>query len=318
MREIVVTEFMDEAAVQDLRRDFAVHYDQGLADRPDELAGLLADCRGLVVRNRTQVRAALLDAAPQLLVVGRLGVGLDNIDLEACRARGVEVCPATGANDEAVAEYVVAAALVLLRGAWFATEAVRAGSWPREAASAGREVAGKRMGLVGLGRTAREVARRARTLGMEVAAFDPHLPPDDAAWRGVASVDLATLAARSDVLSLHVPLTPETRHLASAGLIARMRTGAVLVNAARGGVVDEAALAAALREGRLAGAALDVFEVEPLTAEAGAVFAGVPNLILTPHVAGVTAESNVRVSAATAANVRRVLRERPGDSAPAG
>jgi (S)-sulfolactate dehydrogenase len=153
---------------------------------------------------------------------------------------------------------------------------------------------------------------------MTVAAFDPHLPADDPASAGVERLDLPDLAGTADVVSLHVPLTSETRRLVSAGLIARMRPGAVVINAARGGVIDEAALAAALKEGRLAGAALDVFETEPLTAEAGAVFAGVPNLILTPHIAGVTAESNVRVSAVTAGNVRRVLNRRASETSRAG
>lgn len=317
MAEIVITEFMDEAAVAGLRRDFDVRYDPALVDRPGELLAELGDCRGLIVRNRTQVRGFMLDVAPRLEVVGRLGVGLDNIDLEACRSRGIEVCPASGANDLSVAEYVITAALVLLRGAWFATDAVRAGAWPREALI-GRELAGKRMGLIGLGRIAREVATRARALGMEVAAFDPHLPAADSAWASVERIDLPDLAATADVLSLHVPLTPETRHLVSGGLIARMRPGAILINAARGGVVDEPALAAALREGRLAGAALDVFETEPLAAGSGAVFAGAPNLILTPHIAGVTAESNVRVSAVTAENVRRVLGRRAPVPSPGG
>ncbi|HET6468758.1 MAG TPA: NAD(P)-dependent oxidoreductase, partial [Geminicoccaceae bacterium] len=165
----------------------------------------------------------------------------------------------------------------------------------------------KVMGLVGFGSIAREVARRAQALGMEVAAFDPYVPADHPAWQGTSCLDLPALLGAADVLSLHVPLTPETRHLIGAAALERMRDGAVLVNAARGGVVDEPALAAALRAGRLGGAALDVFEQEPLTRDAARIFAGIPNLILTPHIAGVTWESNVRVSAVTAANVRRAL-----------
>jgi (S)-sulfolactate dehydrogenase len=306
MPDIVVSEFMDETAVAGLARDFAVACDPTLADRPDALLPLLRDARALIVRNRTQVRGGLLAAAPRLLVVGRLGVGLDNIDTEACRARGIEVFPATGANDVAVAEYVIAAALLLLRGAWFASTAMLAGGWPRNALI-GRELAGKVLGLVGFGSIAREVAMRARALGMETLAFDPYVPADHPAWQGTRRLDLDALLAAADVVSLHVPLTPETRHLIDAAALARMRADAVLINAARGGVVDEPALAAALRSGRLGGAALDVFETEPLTAAAGRVFADVPNLILTPHIAGVTRESNVRVSAVTAANVRRIL-----------
>ncbi len=178
----------------------------------------------------------------------------------------------------------------------------------------GRETGGKRLGLVGFGAIARETARRAAALDMVVSAHDPFLAPDDPAWNPptgpVGNRDLATLIAESDVLSLHVPLTEGTRGLIDAAAIARMPKGAVLINAARGGVVDEAAVVAALQSGHLGGAALDVFETEPLDAQAGAAFAGAPNLILTPHIAGVTQESNVRVSAVTARAVRRHLTER--------
>lgn len=310
--KVVIAEFMDEAAVAAELGGFATLYDPALVDRPEDLRAALADADALVVRNRTQVNAALLAAAPDLKVVGRLGVGLDNIDLEACRARGVTVYPATGANDVAVAEYVIGTAMLLLRGAYGASAAVAAGTWPRNALM-GREIAGKRLGLVGFGAIARETARRALALGMQVAAHDPFLPADDPAWRPdgapVARVDREALIAGSDVLSLHVPLTPETRGMIDAQAIARMPAGAVLINAARGEVVDGAAVAAALRAGHLGGAALDVFPQEPLDAAAGALFRDVPNLVLTPHIAGVTRESNVRVSRVTAQAVRRHLSE---------
>jgi (S)-sulfolactate dehydrogenase len=303
--DIVISEFMDEAAVRDLApRD--VLYDPALADRPEDLRAAVADARALIVRNRTEVREVLLEAAPRLRVVGRLGVGLDNIDVRACAARGVTVCPATGANDVSVAEYVIAAALILLRGAYFASPEVAAGAWPRNRLI-GREIAGKRLGLVGFGGIARETAKRAAALGMNVAAYDPYVPGDSPAFAGASRLDLDALLGSADVLSLHVPLTPETRHMIDAGALARMKPDAVLVNAARGGVVDEPALAAALRAGRLAGAALDVFETEPLGADRGALFAGLANVILTPHVAGVTVESNVRVSRVTVENVLRHL-----------
>lgn len=307
MAEIVIAELMDEAAVAGLRAARAVLYDPRLVDRPAELRAALARARALIVRNRTRVDEELLAAAPGLVVVGRLGVGLDNIDLAACRARGVAVCPATGANDVAVAEYVIAAMLILLRGAFAATPRVLEGGWPREA-SIGREAMGRRLGLVGFGRIAREVAARARALGMAIAAFDPLLPEGDAAWGGVERhATLEGLLGAAEVVSLHVPLTAATRGLLDARAIALMRPGAILINTARGPVVDAQAVAAALRAGRLAGAALDVFEEEPLSAGAAAVFAGCPNLILTPHVAGITVESNARVSAMVADAVRRVL-----------
>lgn len=306
MADIVISEFMDEDV---LRRAFAGRdflYDPTLVDRPAELAQAVAGARALVVRNRTQVRGALLEAATALKVVGRLGVGLDNIDLDACRARGIVVHPASGANDVSVAEYVVTAMLVLLRRAWFASPQVLAGKWPRMT-TIGREVAGRTLGLVGFGAIARETARRARALDMRVVAFDPLLKADDPAWSLATRRELDALLGESDVVSLHVPLTAATRRMLGAAAFARMPRGAIVINAARGGVLDEAALAAALASGHLGGAALDVFEREPLDVEAARVFEGVPNLILTPHIAGVTEESNVRVSEVTAAAVLRSL-----------
>lgn len=177
MPEIVITEFMDEAAIREILAGRDVLYDPQLVDRPDDLLAQIGDARALIVRNRTQVRGALLEAASKLEVVGRLGVGLDNIDVEACQARGIAVHPAIGANDLSVAEYVITAALVLLRRAWTATPEVVAGKWPRMT-TIGREISGKTLGLIGLGNIARETATRARALGMQVAAFDPLLAAD--------------------------------------------------------------------------------------------------------------------------------------------
>jgi len=306
MAEIVISEFMDEAAIRASFGGRDVLYDPKLVDDAPRLAAAVRDARALIVRNRTQVRGALLEAAPRLEVVGRLGVGLDNIDVAACEARGIAVYPATGANDLSVAEYVITAALMLLRRAWFATGRVAAGEWPRTELM-GRELAGKRLGLVGYGAIARVTARMARDLGMSVAAYDPLLPAEHAAWAHAIRQPLTELLKDSDVVSLHVPLTDATRNMIDARAIATMRRGAILVNAARGGVVDEAALCGSLRSGHLGGAALDVFAREPVDAAAGALFAGVPNLILTPHIAGVTEESNVRVSAVTAEAVARHL-----------
>lgn len=306
MQDIVISEFMDEAAIREGLAGFDVVYDPALVDRPDDLQRLVGDARALIVRNRTQVRGALLQAAAHLKVVGRLGVGLDNIDTAACEARNIAVHPASGANDLAVAEYVICTAMLLLRGAYRATHQMVAGAWPRNALI-GRETAGSILGLVGFGAIARRTAVLAKGLGMQVIAFDPYAQDAVFAAEGVTRCDLPSLLARADVVSLHVPLSAETRGLISAAAMAGMKPGGVLINAARGGVVDEAALAAALREGRLGGAALDVFDREPLTAEAAAVFADIPNLVLTPHIAGVTEESNTRVSFVTVENVRKVL-----------
>lgn len=306
MADIVISEFMDEAAVARLVARADTLYARDLVDRPDDLRAALAGARALIVRNRTKVDAALLDAAPKVTCVGRLGVGLDNIDLDACRKRGVTVHPATGANDDAVAEYVVAAAMILLRPAFLGSAAVAAGEWPRDRAI-GREIAGKRAGLIGFGRTARKTAARLAALGMELCAHDPMLKDTEIAAAGAKPTSFIDLLASSDLVTLHIPLTEVTRNLIDAKALAAMKRSAVLVNAARGGVLDEVALASALKAGSLAGAALDVFAREPLDATAASVFQGVPNLILTPHIAGVTTESNVRVSDLIATVILREL-----------
>jgi (S)-sulfolactate dehydrogenase len=309
MTDIVITEFMDEAAVATLAARYKVHHDPELFGKPEELARLVADIPALIVRNQTQVRGDVLAAAKNLEVVGRLGVGLDNIDMEACAARAIKVFPATGANSLSVVEYVIGTAMTLLRGAYFANAAMLAGEFPKTKLI-GREIAGKRMGLVGFGAIARDTARHARLLGMTVAAHDPYVAADDPAWQGVERLELAPLLATSDVISLHLPLTPATRGLIGEAALAAMKPDAVLINAARGGVMDEAALVTALKQGRLAGAALDVFEEEPLGVDGARLFAGTPNLILTPHIAGNTVESNGRVSGLVAERVMAALEER--------
>jgi (S)-sulfolactate dehydrogenase len=261
----------------------------------------------VIVRNRTQVDTALLDAAPALRVVGRLGVGLDNIDVAACRSRHIEVIPATGANALAVAEYVIGSAMLLLRGAYRASAEVAAGEWPRVRLSAGREIHGKCLGIVGFGGIGQLSAKLAHALGMRVVAHDPAFDPDAGVWaeHDVAPMTLDALLGCADVVSLHVPLLDSTRNLIDARRFALMKPTAILINTARGGTVDEAALAQALATGRLAGAALDVFTAEPLAA--GSPLADAPNLLLTPHVAGVTAESNERVSSLIADRVAACL-----------
>ena len=304
---VVIAEFMDECAVARLIAVHDVLHDAGLVDDTPRLLREAAGADALIVRNRTQVRGPLLAAMTRCKVVGRLGVGLDNIDVDACAARGIAVIPATGANALSVAEYVIAAAMLLLRGAYASTADVAGGRWPRAALSAGREIAGKTLGLVGFGSIGQRTAALAKAVGMRVVACDPALPVGHPAYAdaGVEPMSLDALVASADVVSLHVPLVDATRGLFDARRIAAMKRGAVLINSARGGIVDEAAVAAALKSGQLGGAALDVFAVEPLAA--AHPFAGCPNLLLTPHVAGVSAESNERVSFVIAEKVLEAL-----------
>jgi phosphoglycerate dehydrogenase-like enzyme len=267
------------------------------------LLSTVQDCAGLVVRNQTRVDRELLSRAPLLRVVGRLGAGLDNIDLPSLGERGVTVLHGGGLNARAVAEYVIGAALDLARGLSRCDREVRAGGWSR---SVGFELSRQVLGLVGLGRTGTATAQLGRALGMRVLAHDPYAPRAPA---GMHMVPLADLLRRSRIVSVHVPLTPETRGLIGERELACMPLGALLVNAARGGVVEEDALYRALAERRLGGAALDVRTIEPPAAKDR--FAGLDNVLLTPHLAGLSAEAQVRIARSVLADVRRVVGGRP-------
>ncbi len=306
---ILVTEFMDEAALEDFGSGFNLDYQPKLVDNRPSLLAQMAEIDAIIVRNRTQVDAGLLAAAPRLKAVGRLGVGLDNIDVQACQEKGIAVLPATGANAISVAEYVIGTALSLTRGAFTSNDEMIAGGWPRALLGNGGEIYGRKLGLLGFGTIAQEVAKRATALGMRILAYDPYLSADHAAWSGVENSSVDEVLRSSDVISLHVPLTNETRNMIGAVQFQAMKSNAVLINTARGGIVDEQALVSALKTKTIAGAALDVFEQEPLNEAAGAKFADCPNLVITPHIAGVTAEGNKRVSILTVANVKAALSE---------
>ncbi len=307
---IVITEFMDAPAVAQLAAKHEVLYAPTLQKDTSKLLVEAANCEAIIVRNLTQVRGDLLAAlasSGRCKVVGRLGVGLDNIDVPGCETQGMQVIPATGANALSVAEYVICSAMLLLRGAYASTSLVAQGQWPRAALSNGRETAGKTLGIIGYGSIGQLSAKLARGLGMHVVAYDAMLKNDAPvfAQTGVACVDLDTLITTSDVVTLHVPLVDGTRGLFNAARIASMKAGAVLINTSRGHIVDVAAVANALKAGSLGGAALDVFDVEPMAA--APEFEGCPNLILSPHVSGVSAESNTRVSNVIATKVLEAL-----------
>lgn len=308
---ILITELNWPRGISLLEAAGDVTYDKTIfKDRP-RLLTALADVDALIVRNQTQVNSELLAAAPNLKVVGRLGVGLDNLDLPALRARNVTVVTGGTANAISVAEYAMGAFLAMARRLVPADASTKAGGWDR-AAFTGFELYGKTLALVGLGDIGARVARRGAAFGMRVVAYDPLITAAhfNAAEHGVALLPLDEVLRQADFISLHVPLLPSTANLINAERLATMKPGAYLVNTSRGGIVDEAALAAALRAGKLAGAALDVRVNEP--PGANDPLAGAPNLLLTPHVAGITDEAQDRISMAVAEDVLRVLRgERP-------
>jgi (S)-sulfolactate dehydrogenase len=305
--KILISEFMDERAVAQLAAKHEVEYAPTLVDDMPALIRQAPLADALIVRNRTQVRGDLLAALTRCKVIGRLGVGLDNIDVSACEAKGMAVIPATGANALSVAEYVITASMMLLRGAFTSTAAVAGGQWPRNALGNGRETAGKVLGIIGFGSIGRTTARLAQGLGMRVIAFDAMLDADTPVFldTGVKYVGLQELILQADVVTLHVPLVDATRGLFDATCIASMKPGAILINTSRGHIVDLVAVAASLRSGHLGGAAIDVFDAEPLAASAA--LQDCPGLLLTPHISGVSAESNERVSFLIADKVLEAL-----------
>jgi D-3-phosphoglycerate dehydrogenase len=270
-----------------------------------ELARELADAAGLIVRSATRVNSELLEKAAALRVVGRAGVGVDNIDVEAATRRGVLVMNTPGGNAVSVAEHALALLLALARSVPQLAAATRAGRWEKSGAQ-GIEVRGKTLGLIGLGRVGGEVARRARAMEMRVVACDPFLSENAARDAGAELVTLDDLLARADFISLHTALSPATEKIINAAALGKMKRGARLINTARGELVDEAALAEALRSGQLAGAALDVFAVEP---PRDSPLLAMPNVIATPHVAGSTEEAQEEVGTLIAQQVRDFLVE---------
>jgi D-3-phosphoglycerate dehydrogenase len=316
MGTVVVSEWIDGAAEERLHAEHHVVSDAGLhADRP-RLLTALADADGWIVRNQTRVDLEAITVARALKVVGRVGVGLDTVDVGALHARDVILTWAPGTNAVSVAEYVMGAMLHHVRRYAAATEHIRGGGWDRQSFM-GHELYGATLGIVGLGDIGGRLARRARAFGMHVLASDPLVHPAVAAVQEheVELVDFDALLRRSDVISLHTPLLGTTRGLIGGEALSKMKATALLINTARGGLIDERALARALREGRLGGAVLDVRASEP--PEADDPLADCPHVTFTPHVAGVTLESNARASHHVVDEVLRVLRgERPRTAVP--
>lgn len=308
---ILITEWMP-VGVDRLAAFGPTRYDPALWRDRARLCELLGDCEALIVRNQTRVDAELLAHAPKLKVVGRLGVGLDNLDVNALRERHIAIVTGGHANAIAVAEYTLAAMLALARKLPLADRSTKGGGWDRAAFGAGGELYGKTLGLIGLGDIGARVAKRAAAFGMRVIAHDPLITPNHfaAAEFDVALLPMDRVLRESDFVSLHVPLLPTTVRLINAERLAEMKPTAILINTSRGEIVDEDALAQALREGRLGGAALDVRAHEP--PDRPDPLSAFDNVLLTPHVAGLTAESQTRVCNAVVEGVLGTLRsEKP-------
>ena len=301
-RRVLVSDPLSPRAVQMLRSAPGLLVEEVRGKKEEELLPLVATIDAWVVRGATKVTRRLLDAAPQLRWVARAGAGLDNIDTAAASERGIGVLNVPGANAVAVAELVFALLLGLFRKIPEADAAVRRGGFDK---IMGRELRGKTLAIVGLGKIGSAVARRARAFEMEVIGFDPVVSSADARAMGAEPVTFEDLFPRAEVLTLHAPMLPETRGMVGAAQIARMPRGSVLVNAARGALVDEAALVEALRSGALAGAALDVYVEEP---PKGSPLLAMPNVVLTPHIGASTVEAQEAVGE----EIVRMLLEKMG------
>lgn len=303
--KIVVADDLPAPALDLLRAEPGWMVDCRTGRTPAELAGDLQDADALLVRSATKVDARLLAAAPRLRIIARAGTGIDNVDVPAASARGILVVNAPGANSISVAEHTWALLLALARAVPSADRAMKERRWDKRR-FLGTELRGKTLGIVGLGRVGREVAERARAFGLRVIAHDPFIAADVAGARGVALLSLDELCEAADLITLHLPATPGTRHLFDDDRFARCRPGVRIVNTARGELVDQAALARAIDAGLVAGAALDVFESEPPRDWS---LIERPEVVATPHIAGSTGEARELVGVETAGVVRDFLRD---------
>lgn len=301
--KIFVADDVSESGLGPLRSSgFTVEKRPGLA--PPELCEALKDCEGLIVRSETKVTADLLDAASSLRVIGRAGVGVDNIDVPAATIRGVVVMNAPDGNTITTAEHTIAMLISLARSIPQASSSLKSGSWDRKK-FIGVELQGKTLGIVGLGRIGRVVALRARALGMLIVAYDPFIAPEQARDLEVELVPLDEVYERADFLTVHTPLTSETRGIVDREALSKMKKGARIINCARGGLIDEDALYEALTSGAIAGAALDVFSEEPPPADHKLLH--LDQVIVTPHLGASTREAQEGVAFTVAEQMRDFL-----------
>jgi D-3-phosphoglycerate dehydrogenase len=290
---IVVADRLGKAGLDMLRAMQGFEVLEVAGKGADALEQALGDAVALVVRSETKVTAGLIAKAPQLKVIARAGMGTDTIDVEEATRRTIPVLTAPGANSNSVAEYTFALLLALTRKIVPAAASLAAGKWERKSFE-GTELREKTLGLLGLGRIGTRVASIAKGFGMRVIGADPALTIEHAESLGIELLPTDAVIQRADVLSLHAKLTPATGHMLDERRLSLVKKGVLIVNTARGALIDDAALVKALRDGRVAGAALDVYETEPLPADSP--LRGAPNLLLTPHLAASTAEAQTRVA----------------------
>ena len=295
MKKVLITEFMEQDSVDKMSENFDVTYDTSLHENQAKLSSLIVNTDAVIVRNKTQLTEDLLSKADQLTFVGRLGVGLDNIDTDYCSNNGIFVQPATGMNADSVAEYVITCSLSLLKNIPIAHHGTSSGQWPRTSIES-RELGGKTLGILGFGVIGKKVSRLAQVFGAKVIAYDPFVTESEASKHNVSLVKQEDLFDLSDVISIHLPLTDQTRDLINARSFNLMKQNPIIINSSRGSIVNEKDLLRAYSEKIISGFALDVYSSEPVEEGFYKHISNSMNCILTPHNSGVTTESNVRVS----------------------
>ena len=293
--KILITEFMETKSVELLKKKFDVTFDQELSKNHDKLKLLINNFDVLIVRNKTQVNKEILENTSRLKFIGRLGVGLDNIDTEYCKKNNIYVQPATGMNADSVAEFVIHASLSLLKNIPLMHQETLSGNWPRTSILS-RELKDKKLGLLGFGLIAKKVSRLAKIFNSDIVAYDPFVDSSIGDEFNTKLVSKKELFESSDIISIHLPLSDSTKNLLNYNAFKQMLKKPVIINSSRGSIINEKDLLRAYDEKLISGFALDVYEVEPVQKEFLNSLKKSTNCILTPHIAGVTEESNTRVS----------------------
>jgi phosphoglycerate dehydrogenase-like enzyme len=305
--KILITEFMEATSIEILKKNFDVTVDKSLALNHNELKKIISNFDILIVRNKTQVNKEILANASSLKFIGRLGVGLDNIDTEYCRNNNIHVQPATGMNADSVAEYVINSSLSLLKNVPLMHQETSLGNWPRTSISS-RELNGKIFGLMGFGLIAKKVSTLAKIFNARIIAYDPFIDPSIANEFNIKLVEINEIFEQANVISIHLPLTPKTQNLLNYDAFIKMQKQPIIINSSRGSIINEHDLLKAYDEKLISGFALDVYETEPAPKIFLNSIKNNTNCILTPHIAGVTEESNIRVSDFIANSVKEFFK----------
>ncbi len=295
MINILITEFIDPEALKILSKDFNVIYKKDIWENSDYLKEEINKFDGIIVRNKTNLNQSILEKAAKLKYIGRLGVGLDNIDTEYCKKNNIFVQPATGMNSDSVAEYVISSSLSLLKKTKLINEKTQSGLWPRTSITT-NELKGKNLGLIGFGDIAKKVLKLINAFEVTTIAFDPFITSQEMEEHNVKKVTFENILSLADIISIHVPLNNETKYLFDKKIFQKMNKKPIIINSSRGGIINETDILEAYKNNYISGFALDVYEHEPVNKIFLKNITNDMNCILSPHIAGVTEESNTRVS----------------------